>query len=846
MTIPLPPRVMARPRPGAPSRRRAHRATCAAITVSVALAGASFMDHPPAAAQVAPLPVAPSANHPGDPTAWRTFASGDEVLTLQTDPRAPQRLWAGTESGGVVVWDAAAGTFSQHVAPSQPGLGANRVYDIAFDPVTATPWLATAGGVVRADGAVWRAWRAADGLPSDVVRTVTIDGRGTVWAGSDAGIAFLAAGAERFEVAPRDTFTKFSRAAKKGPGATGAADSILDSRGRIWFAHGRDRVDEDRAALSYFDPADGSWRHITSVGPSGNPHNGPQTEQITALAADPRDGSVWAGTWLRGLYHFDGNEWQWHTPQSGLCGKSITALATVGTQLWAACGDDRGAVGTSMWDGAKWSTAPAPDDTPYYTGIGRAAGRVWFAADGGAGAGLSTRDGGAPRTLSTAGALPAVNDITALAVDHRGGVWAGTRGYGLLGYDGVRWRAWTREGSGRRLVGDAITDLAIDGDVLWVATTKSIYDGSAWIDGGVSALDVRTGQWVGSFRQSPVGLPDDDVGSVLVADDGRLWVGLGASPDGPGASGTTSRGNGIAIYDPRAKTWEDHTYASTDRALVGDTVLDLAAGPNGIWAAASHHLDPATEARVGGGVSRAEGERFGGWTGGQDGLDTYHGSGVGRDPLVTGDVRSIAVAPSGDVWAGTYDIDGQRATIASLWPFLDAIVNRWDGRAWHATRFEGDGWVEALALDESGRLWAGTTRGHATSEHAVVGFDSVDKAAGGIRIFDGRTWYALAPAPDTLGIKAVTALAWDPGRGGMWVGTENAGIHYFSARPPTPTPSPSPTLPATATVEPTPTAPASATPTATVPTATPTDAAPKRLFLPFALLRGAGASATRR
>ncbi|MEO8084403.1 MAG: two-component regulator propeller domain-containing protein [Ardenticatenales bacterium] len=842
MTISLPPRSMARPRRAAPQLGRVRLAVCAAL---IALLSARAVAPHPAAAQIAPAPVAPSANHPGDASAWRTFASGDEVLALQSDPRVSTRLWAGTESGGVVVWDAAAGTFTQFVAPAQPGLRANRVYDIAFDPSSATPWLATAGGVVRADGPIWRSWGRADGLPSDAVRTVTIDGRGTVWAGSDAGIAYLSAGAERFVVVPRDTFTKFSRAAKKGPGATGAADSLLDSRGRVWFAHGRDRVDEDRAALSYFDPADGAWRHITSVGPSGNPHNGPQTEQITALAADPRDGSVWAGTWLRGLYHFDGNEWQWHTPQSGLCGKSITALAAVGTQLWAACGDDRGAVGTSMWDGARWSTAPAAPGTPYYTGIGRAAGRVWFAADGDASTGLTTRDGGAPRTLTTAGELPAANDITALAVDGRGGLWAGTRGYGLLGYDGSRWRVVTRASSAGRLVGDAITDLAIDGDTLWVASTKSIYDGSAWVDGGVSALDVRTGQWLEAIRQSAAGLPDNDVGSLLAAADGRLWIGLGASPDGPGASGTTSRGNGIAIYDPRTKSWEDHTYRSTDRALVGDTILDLAAGPNGIWAAASHHLDPDTESRVGGGVSRAANEQFGGWTGGQDGLDTYHGSGFGRDPLVTGDVRSIVVAPGGDVWAGTYDIDSQRATIASIWPFLDAVVNRWDGRLWHATRFDGDGWVEALALDESGRLWAGTTRGHGTSEHAVVGFDSVDKAAGGLRIFDGRTWYTLAPAPDTLGIKAVTALAWDAARGGMWVGTENAGVHFFRARPPTPTPMPTSTPIATSTIEPTPTAPASATPTATVPLATPTLAGARRLFLPFALLRADGATATR-
>lgn len=817
-------------------------------------AAATHLPAPPAAAQVVGIPALPPLHHPADATAWRTFASGDEVLTLQADPRDANRLWAGTESAGVVVWDALAGTFAQFVAPAQAGLPSNRVYDIAFDAAD-TAWLATAGGVVRADGVVWPSWHVADGLPSDVVRTVVVQADGTVWASGDAGIARMAPGDDRFTVVARDTFTRFSRAAKKGPGAGGAIASLIDGRGRIWFAHGRDRVDEDRAAMSYYDPEERAWHHVTSVGPGGNPNNGPQTEQITTLAADPRDGSLWAGTWLRGLYRFDGEDWYWHRPQNGLCGKSITALSAVGTQLWAACADESGAAGTSRWDGARWTTAAAAPGAPAITAIAGAAGRVWFAADGmtndgsGDGSGIATRDGGPARVLSTAGGAPATNDITALAVDGRGGLWAGTRGHGLLHYDGRTWTRQTRATTGGRLAGDAITDLAVGADTLWVASTKSAYDGNSWVDGGVSALDVHTLQWQPPLRHGSSELPDNDVGSLLVAPDGRLWIGLGASPDGPGASGTTSRGNGIAIYDPRTKGWEDHTYDSTSRALVGNTVLDLAAGPNGIWAAASHHLDPETESRVGGGVTRAIDRTFGGWTGGRDGLDSYHGSSFGRDPQVTGDVRSIVVAASGEAWAGTYDIDVTRDTIAAVWPFTDAVVNRWDGGRWHATRFKGEGWVDALATDGQGRLWAGTTRGHAATEHAVVGFDTVDKAQGGIRIFDGRGWLALAPSPDVLGVKSVTALAFDAIRGGMWVGTENAGIHFFRASPPTPTPTPLPSATATPTDEPTPTVPSTATPIHTA-TAAPSPSAtrPTRfvIYLPYATHGRIGAAAARR
>ncbi len=836
------------PNPRPTTARRAARRRRLPVAIAASLAAGHALA-PAVAAQVPPVPAQPPLHHPADPAAWRTYASGDEVLALQSDPSDARRLWAGTEGGGVVVWDAAAATFEHHTAPTQPGLPSNRVYDVAFDPADGTPWLATAGGVVRASGAAWRAWSSADGLPSDVVRTVAVDRRGVVWAGADAGIAFLAPGADHWQVAARDTFTRFSRAAKKGPGATGAADSVVDGRGRTWFAHGRDRVDEDRAALSWFDPADGAWRHVTSVGPGGNPANGPQTEQITALAIDPRDGSVWAGTWLRGLYRFDGEDWHWHTPQGGLCGKSITALAAVGTALWAACADEQGAVGTARYDGSRWASSPTAPGAPTITAIAGAAGRVWFGAgtssrDGG---GLSTRDGGPARTLSTAGRTPAVNDITAVVVDGAGRVWAGTRGYGVLGFDGQRWSQHTTVSTGGRLPGDAVTDLAVGGDTLWVATTKSVFDGQRWIDGGVSSLDIASGRWRAPLRRGSDAVPDSDVGSILAGPDGRIWIGLGASPDGPGASGTTSRGDGLVVYDPSADTFEHLRYATTGGGLVGDTVLDLAAGDGAVWIAASHHLDVATETRVGGGVSRAVDGVVRGWTGGAAGLETYHGTGFGRDPLVTGDVRAVAAAADGTAWAGSYDIDSRKDTIAAVWPFVDAVVNRFDGQRWHATRFAGEGWVAALTLDGQGRLWAGTTRGHAAAEHAVVGFDTADKAAGGLRVFDGRGWLTIAPSPDRLGVKSITALAWDPVRGGVWVGTENAGLHLFLAAPPTPTPSPSPTASATATDEPTPTVAASPTPRVTPsPTATATADGDGRLFLPALYAGRGGASTSRR
>ena len=622
-----------------------------AVAGVIVAAGALLAAARPAAAQISGIPALPPLHHPADPAAWRTFASGDEVLTLQADPRDANRLWAGTESAGVVVWDALAGTFAQFAAPAQAGLPSNRVYDIAFDPA-GTAWLATAGGVVRADGtALVRAGGpelgADGGQRGDALAAQPVLGPVPVpvLAVEPIKAAQPRAGPEgpvpRVGGQRRDLLGL--RPVVRVPARSDGCDVMPRPFPRVVVRHGGPILVHPVAAVGEPDPA-------AAVDQAGDRTAGAGALLAGAREARERVARGDRETIVAGRHAGDAGvaAGPYRPVRLDDDGPHDVRRQAVGH---VPAGPHR-AVGTSRWDGARWTTAAAAAGAPAITAIAGAAGRVWFAADGmsndgsGDGSGIATRDGGPARVLSTAGGTPATNDVTALAIDGRGGLWAGTRGHGLLHYDGRTWTRQTRATTGGRLAGDAITDLAVGTDTLWVASTKSTYDGSAWVDGGVSALDVRTLQWQPPLRHGSSELPDNDVGSVLVAPDGRLWIGLGASPDGPGASGTTSRGNGIAIYDPRTKGWEDHTYDSTSRALVGNTVLDLAAGPNGIWAAASHHLDPETESRVGGGVTRAVDRTFGGWTGGRDGLDSYHGSSFGRDPQVTGDMRSF--------WANTY------------------------------------------------------------------------------------------------------------------------------------------------------------------------------------------------
>lgn len=770
-----------------------------------------------------------------DPAAWSAHASGDEVLALAIDPRQPDIVWSGTEGGGAIAWNRRTGAFAQHAFPNQMGMPSNRVQDIAFGRVPGEAWLATEGGVARTSGATWTAWTSADGLPEDDVRAIAVAPSGVVWAGTRAsGLASWDPRSGAWTTWPTVPFDPAAPGPFDGPGAAAVADLAIGADGRVWVAHGR-QADPSRPALSSFDPRAGTWDHVGPVGPAGNPERGPVTDQILALAVDG-SGALWAGTWARGVLRFDGERWRTFGADDGPCARTVPALASRGAIVWASCAEERGGAGAARWDGSTWTSWPD-------AGGGALLLAVAAGADGGAvlganGPGIEHGgllpigpDGRVGARLTTAPHAPPVNDLTALRVASDGALWAGTRGGGLLRYDGVRWSRHTRASSGGRLAGDTVTDLAERDGVLWIASTKTRFEDGAWIDGGVGRLDLATGAWLEPLRSDAGDLPDDDVSSLAVGDDGRVWIGFGAAAGGPGAPGTTHNGNGVVLHNPETGSYEHHGYADSRGGLAGDTVLDLAIGPSGGWVAASHHNDVVVQRRTGGGVSRRANDAWTAWTGGRAGLVSFHGSGkpTDRDPLITGDVRSIHAGRDGVVWAGTYDLlDG---TLLERWPWVDAAINRFDGTRWQADVLPGAGWIAAIADDADGRVWAGVTRGHALAEPDPFGAFVRDDAPGAFVREDG-VWSALTLGGATrLAPHGVTAIAVDPATGAVWLATENEGLLRFG--PPAPGATNTPTGP---TREPTPTPSASTTATATAtgrpstPPATP--ASRQRAFLP--------------
>lgn len=141
-----------------------------------------------------------------DRQTFRAFRAGPEAGALLPDnevtalARHPvtQELWVGTARAGLAVLDQA-GRW-RHVSRASTGgaLGSDSIADLAIEP-GGIVWVATRqsqydaaknqwldGGLSRWDGQQWTRISTADGLPSNHLAALALDGRGRLWIGTGA------------------------------------------------------------------------------------------------------------------------------------------------------------------------------------------------------------------------------------------------------------------------------------------------------------------------------------------------------------------------------------------------------------------------------------------------------------------------------------------------------------------------------------------------------------------------------------------------------------------------------------------------------------------------------------
>jgi len=264
--------------------------------------------------------------------------------------------------------------------------------------------------------------------------------RGGVWVGTGEGLVFSdGRGFRKFMFAPGDLL----------PLGPGVPDLVVDGGGRLWAA--------TEWELLRYDEASDAWQP-TEIG------------EAVFLSPDDR-GGLWVVPPYRQPWfsHFDGERWSHYTFPAGWPCMPTDILADVGGGLWLSSIDcalrgfdgatwdeyDAGPLGggelirgvgrdiyLATWDGvirhydgATWETLPPADpsrDAQILALVVNQKGEVWAAFSAQPFL-LVYRDG---QWMEIAGLSD--EPVTALLLDARGDLWAGT-GWGLLHYDGRTW-----------------------------------------------------------------------------------------------------------------------------------------------------------------------------------------------------------------------------------------------------------------------------------------------------------------------------------------------------------------------------------------------------------------------
>ncbi|QYF94021.1 response regulator [Massilia sp. PAMC28688] len=347
------------------------------------------------------------------------------------------RLWMGSSTQGLYLWDPAARRFSnyRHLTGDKRSVGDNQVSSLYRDRL-GTFWVGTwYAGVSRVDlssGGFARVVRQSTPphtLVDNKVRALLDAGDGKLWAGSNEGLSHLdpATGAARFyRHDPRDPRTLV------GLSATALA---RDRQGVLW-------VGSDNG-LTRFDPASGAMQRRVLAG------GDPDSNNVRGMLCD-RSGMLWLAT-RGGVHRLD--------PQSG----AVTTYrhnpvdpASLSDDIARPILEDRlGQLWIGTFDGLEK--------------LDRATGKFTHYRH-------NARD---PASLSH-------DEVHYLLEDRRGTLWVGTAG----GLNRMDHDAGPRSRFKRYTVRDGLADEGVaailqdERERLWVSTNA-----------GISRLDPATGQW---------------------------------------------------------------------------------------------------------------------------------------------------------------------------------------------------------------------------------------------------------------------------------------------------------------------------------------------------------------
>ena len=365
-------------------------------------------------------------------------AAGVKITIDQSQLELP---WAEIDAVELVGYGDAA-VAEQPLQPTQPS---------ELEPLgePTQPAASSGGDTLDILSGKWTTFSTADGLPSDNVHAVAVDGDGTLWIAS--GI-FAKMSISSFK---DGVFTNYDLGADKHPVSVTHHGLAVEPNGTVWMATG--------TSLAYFDGQ--SWNFLTK-------QDGLLDDSTSSVAIAP-DGTLWVGS-VQGVSHYDGNTWTHYTPNDGLIDTFIDAIAIDPSgNLWFISPFD----GVSYFDRGKWKSyykGDALPDTSHRTVAIGSDGSAWIGSSGG---GVSHFDG-QDWTLYTVSDEYDLEYVITIVRGPDGSMWfAAEGGNGVYRFDGQTWANFKKA--------DGLCDEYVDS--IAFAPDKSIWFGCR--DSGIAHFE---------------------------------------------------------------------------------------------------------------------------------------------------------------------------------------------------------------------------------------------------------------------------------------------------------------------------------------------------------------------
>jgi ligand-binding sensor domain-containing protein len=396
------------------------------------------------------------------------------TITQITDPNhvtgialEGDTVWCATQ-GGLVRWDIQTRAYTVYTTAN--GLSSNVLSDVVIDG-KGKLWVSGDAGIVVRNGTSWKGYDTSNGLPSAAVSDLALDSEGNVWAATDRGVVSFKGGGPRL-LDDRD-----------GPGKIPTLCIFFDSGKNMWIGT-RDN--------GIFVNIQGAWRNLTT-------RDGLILNTSVSITQNA-DNSIWSSSW-GGVSRWDGLGFQSYSVRRYYGTYDTRGMIGTPDRFWYFSANG---VHASM--GSKWEHFTETEglvSNNVFCGYIDRNGRVFAGTE----YGMSVIENGVI-TNFTIPNTPFGKDFISLAVLGNGKMFSGTDKSGLNFLDS---NAWVR------MYGKAKETLETVRSIVCAPDSSLVFNTS----GGVATL--RNGKWNVQTRDD--GLAGDDVRCGMYDREGRYWIG---------------------------------------------------------------------------------------------------------------------------------------------------------------------------------------------------------------------------------------------------------------------------------------------------------------------------------